>query len=111
MPAVFFAGQVRLLLKRCLTLREGLHSRTDLRSDLQEHIDQIDLTLARIISGLEGMIADPDFGASQLLVNQINEHNSFVELVEELEYGPLALLDHFNDRDLYFCRFARKFCE
>lgn len=111
MPAVFFAGQVRLLLKRCLTLRDDLRSRTDLPGDLQEHIDQLDQNLNRIASGLEEMINDPDFGAQQLLVNQINDYNVFVELVEAMEYGPLALFDHFNRRDLYFYRFARKFCE
>ena len=111
MPAAFFTGQVRLLLKRCLTLRDHLRSLTAPPDEVREHADGLDRKLTSIAEGLDEMIKDPDFGARQLLVNQINDYNRFVELVEAFEYGPLALLDYFNDRDLYFCRFARKFCE
>jgi hypothetical protein len=111
MPQAFFAGQVRLLQKRCLTLLAHLRSHTKLRSEFKTHTEQLERHLNVISFGLEEMLNDPDFGAPVLLRNQIDDYKRFAELLAAFEYEPLALLDHFNDRDLYFCRFARKFCD
>jgi hypothetical protein len=111
MPKAFFAGQVRLLHKRSLILLEHLRSHTHLKPEVQTHVERLELHLQSISLGLEAMLNDPDFGAEVLLRNQFDDYKRFAELLAAFEYEPLALLDHFNDRDLRFCRFANKFCE
>jgi hypothetical protein len=111
MPKSFFAGQVKLLHRRCETLLDHLRSHTHLTPELQPHAKRLEHSLNAIYLGLEALLNDPDFGADVLLRNQIDDYKRFAELLAALEYEPLALFDHFNDRDLYFCRFANKFCE
>jgi hypothetical protein len=38
-------------------------------------------------------------------------YKRLTELVSTFEWHPLALLDHYNERDLYFYRLAKLFCE
>ena len=60
---------------------------------------------------LEALLNDPDFCADALLLNQFNDYKRLSELLAAFEYGSLALLDHFNDRDLHFYRFSKVFCK
>lgn len=111
MPKLFFAGQVKLLHKRCETLLHHLRSHKHLKPELQPHVRLLEQKLDAISLGLNALLNDPDFGADVLLRNQIDDYKRFSELLAAFEFEPLALLDQFNDRDLYFCRFAHKFCE
>ncbi len=111
MPARFLSGQVRLLVKRCCKLRESLCSLTSLPVELQSRKGELDSLLSDIADGLEKLLADPDFGAPQLLKNHLDDYKRFAELVDVLESHPLALLDHYNDKDHHLFRFAYLFCQ
>jgi hypothetical protein len=111
MPAEFFSGQVRLLLKRCRTLIERLNSIQNLPAELDPYAKELDATLNKILAAIEKLINDPDFGAAPLLINQFDIYKRLSELVNTFEWHPLALLDHYNERDLYFYRLAKLFCE
>lgn len=111
MPAEFFSGQVRLLLKRCHTLLERLNSLNNLPDELQPYVQELGGTISKIATGIRKLLDDPDFGAEPLLVNQFDDYKRFAELVNILEWHPVALLDHYNDRDHYFYLFAKQFCE
>src|ERR1043166_7756048 len=111
MPSQFFSGQVHLLLKRCLTLIERLNSLQQLPPELQPHISDLKETLNKIKLAIEKLINDPDFAAPPLLVNQFDSYKRLAELLNTLEWHPLALLDHYNERDLFFYRFSKVFCE
>lgn len=111
MPAEFFSGQVHLLLKRCRTLIERLNSTQNLPSELQTYVSDIDAILNKIVVAIEKLINDPDFGAAPLLVNQFDIYKRLSELVNTFEWHPIALLDHYNERDRYFYRLAKLFCE
>ncbi len=110
MPAEFFSGQVRLLLRRCHTMIERLNSIQNLPAELHPYAKELDTKLNQIASAIEKLINDPDFGAAPLLVNQFDIYKRFSELVNTFEWHPLALLDHYNERDLYFYRLAKLFC-
>jgi|SRR6266850_1052102 len=111
MPSRFFSGQVHLLLKRCLTLIERLNSLQDLPTELAPHVSELNNTLNRIRLAIENLLNDPDFASPSLLVNQFDFYKRLAELLNTFEWHPLGLLDHYNDRDLYFYRFSKLFCE
>jgi hypothetical protein len=111
MPSQFFSGQVHLLLKRSLTLIQRLGSLPHLPAELQPHVAELSFTLNRIKVAIENLLNDPDFAAPSLLVNQFDSYKRLAELLNTFEWHPLALLDHYNDRDLFFYRFSKLFCE
>ncbi len=111
MPARFFSGQVRLLLKRCRVLREHLHELKGLPDELQPHLREIDDSLGKLEGGLQDLLADPDFGAEPLLRNQYDEYKRYEEIVGVFEGHAIALLDHYNKQDHYFYGFVKLLCE
>ena len=111
MPPAFFAGQVRLLHKRSKTLHNHLRDLKHLPAELTNYINWVDGHLRTITLALEALLNDPDFCADALLLNQFNDYKRLSELLAAFEYGSLALLDHFNDRDLHFYRFSKVFCK
>src|ERR1051326_8021124 len=108
--ALFFSGQVRLLLKRCRKLRAHLHSLKTLPPELRPHIDEIDKKLSDLDAGLERLLADPDFAAPALLLNQFDDFKRYAEIVNVFEWHPMALLDHYNERDHHFYQFMKLLC-
>jgi hypothetical protein len=111
MQAQFFSGQVRLLLKRCRTLRAHLHTLKKLPAELRPHVEEIDKRLEDLDQGIQKLLADPDFGAPPLFFNQLDDYKRYAEIVNVFEWHPLALLDHYNERDHYFYRFVRLLCQ
>jgi hypothetical protein len=111
MPAEFFSGQARLLQARCHTLLERLNSFSHLPAELQSYAQNLSRMLSKIVMGVQSLLDDPDFGAAPLLLNQFDDYKRFSELVDIIEWHPLSLLDHYNERDHYSYRFAKLFCE
>ena len=111
MPAQFLSGQVRLLIKRCRTLRENLRSLSHLPAELHSRTGGLDSLLSDTADGLETLLTDPDFGAPQLLKNHFDDYRRFAELVDVLESHPLALLDHYNDKDHRLFRVSSLLCQ
>lgn len=111
MPSQFFSGQVHLLLKRCLTLIQTLNALQHLPTELEPHVSELNNTLNRIKVAIENLLNDPDFASPLLLVNQFDAYKRLAELLNTFEWHPLGLLDHYNDRDLFFYRFSKLFCE
>ncbi len=111
MPSQFFSGQVHLLLKRCRTLIQRLNSLQHLPTELQPHVSELSNTLNRIKVAIENLLNDADFASPRLLVNQFDSYKRLAELLNTFEWHPLSLLDHYNERDLFFYRFSKLFCE
>jgi hypothetical protein len=111
MPGQFFSGQVRLLLKRCRSLRRHLGTLNSLPAELQTHVEELDKKLEDLDQGIQNLLADPDFGAPPLFFNQADDYKRYVEIVNVYEWHPLALLDHYNHRDHHFYRFVKLLCE
>lgn len=111
MPDRFFSGQVRLLLKRCRTLRSHLNSRSGLPDELHPYVRMFDAVLENTEQEIGALLADPDFGAEQLLKNQFEQYKRCSEVVNLWEWYPLELLDRYGGADHYFFKFAKLFCE
>ncbi|MDJ0800297.1 MAG: hypothetical protein QNJ51_26400 [Calothrix sp. MO_167.B12] len=110
MPSQFFCGQIRLLLKRCHSLRKDLQSLKHIPEELNFHLNNVDAELEKLVYDIQQLIDDPDLGVNFLLKNQINSYRRCAEDVNILETSKLTLLYHFNQKDHYFYRFAKLFC-
>lgn len=111
MHSEFFCGQVQLLLKRCRVLKKDLESLKTLPAELNFHLNSVVTELERLEYDIKKLIDDPNFGDSFLLKNQINSYRRCAEELSILETSKITLLYHFNEKDYYFYKFAKLFCE
>lgn len=110
MPINFFEGQVKLLLKRARLLEARLGALSHLSAELVNYRRDAESQINKIIKRIEDFLADPDFGAQPLLINQFDKYKRFAEALNIYEWHTVALLDRYNEKDLYFYRFAELFC-
>ena len=85
MPSQFFCGQVLLLLKRCCVLRKDLQSLKTWPEELNSYLNNVD--------------------------TELDSYRRSAEELNILEISKLTLMYHFNDKDYYFYKFAKLFCE
>lgn len=111
MDVSFFEGQVRSLLKRCRILRDHLSKLDNLPEELQTYGNKLDEELQDLEKQVQNILVDPDFGAKQVLKNQIDEYKRFNESLQLLEYFPLTLLYSYNQKDYHFYKFSRLLCK
>jgi len=103
----FFPSLVLELHNRCekiITLLEQHELPVEIEPNLKNTIKK---TIS-IKSNLESILADPDFGAPELLINQINRYKRCYESYSVIEKIQLPILLRYSEKDHFFHSFLKQ---
>lgn len=107
----------RLLRGLLLDLRQRGQAMQDLLTsrlsdpDLSAYVGGVRSVLESLIGKIEELLADPDFGAPPLLLNQFQAYKRLAEALFVVEAYPLPVILRYSEADRRWYRFSRRLAE